>query len=783
MTLYDAQPSALAEIVVDDTDAVREIAPDSWTISRAISGGSLPGQVRGASGISVGQGSVTFGAEDFLTPWPDRLGSPLARVGGRCTLYASGDSPRVPMMPFGRMRVRALSGQALYARTKTATLQDDIRILLNRAPQAETTLITGTTLETFDASLVVRRLLESAGYVFRRGYPVDATQHLVAGLTGTLTPEVGGPLSGGSVGESLLGTAGGHSGFIGTVVDSLSGNVYYPGVSAASEASFQRYVTAGFRVTSQISGGMSRAAFTVYLAALGVHFHLSWDLVSYAIGDSGSASFEVLGPGFATAIEFKVPDARETMLGKEVRVFFEYDKTTHRARVNYGSGWSDWVDWTGPAPVPAPTVDMNVRLTGYQYRPLPSANVYVGTMWAVSDLCILSAASPGILGATPQNYLPPLPALIGYADSDISYLAPPESTTVWDVLQAIARGVLGALWIDEEGRVVFRGRADLRAGSPSIYVRSTERLDDVPWSISEDDVADRVALVFRAPAERVRANMTPSAAEAFVAWELTEMTFIPANSVRTFPITFAGMVARPTEWRPVWSTDATTYPAFYSTWNASPTADTSGAQPPDSALDISLTMLSSNSGRFTVRNTTGTGLYVKQMTARFGTFVTAGEPQEISTGAPESTALSPLQVDLGPYVQSLAQAEEILRWLEDQTSAPQGVLEDVGIIPDEDVPRLGSVIGVYDPITRLNSKALVTGTRANGAAGRLSLSLDLTLLGFTFLDFDAYIYRGFWTGNYNAYTFDLFDDWATSNGIVTFDDFDNFFGSIGGLPL
>src|SRR5690606_3149320 len=103
---------------------------------------------------------------------------------------------------------------------------------------------------------------------------------------------------------------------------------------------------------------------------------------------------------------------------------------------------------------------------------------------------------------------------------------------------------------------------------------------------------------------------------------------------------------------------------------------------------VSSQMLTPTRVRITIRNTTGSAIWVYQLIARARFTVAPAAPVTITSGVSEADAKNPLSLDLGAHVQSADTARSILEWVAGETSSPQPVLSDIRVAPDTDL-RLG----------------------------------------------------------------------------------------------
>lgn len=333
---------------------------------------------------------------------------------------------------------------------------------------------------------------------------------------------------------------------------------------------------------------------------------------------------------------------------------------------------------------------------------------------------------------------------------------------------------MGGLWVDESGVLTYRNRDALRGGSATVETIVAERsLDDVPWSIGIDEVADRVQITYRPTDLQMVTNWS------LTVWESTEVVMIRAGQTVTIEQDLDSAVSRLAPWRAVWDT---VYPGTqYSRWAASVQRDGGGTRPADNALEVTSVLLNPTRVRIRIRNTTATTLYTAGtdgttlLTLRANVSIRPGEPRVISQGKTAAAATNPLELDLGLWVQDDDVAAEMLAWLAGNIADPMPTLPGVRVTPKAS-RRLGDVVRVQDPqYTSLASKALVVGIRNEGSDGSLTQSLDLAILSTTFNDVDAWLTKSSLT------TFDALDAWLTANGMTTFDALDAFLTTVGGL--
>ena len=324
-------------------------------------------------------------------------------------------------------------------------------------------------------------------------------------------------------------------------------------------------------------------------------------------------------------------------------------------------------------------------------------------------------------------------ALVAHAASPLDSIAEPTTGRAWDVIQQVSAATLGATWIDERGRLVYRNRDMLRAGPVVATIDALDTMEDVAGSVSIDELADRVELTYRPPV--VSVSLSPP----IDIWSSTEPLRVNAGRTVTLTRDLEGAASQVDQiWR---RTEDASTGSRYSAWTAPP--GSSGSAPPDGALVFDAEMVTASRLRVTVRNTTSSPLWVYSMTAAAYTRVEQGAPITIASGASPDEAESTHTINCGSWVQDTDTAHSILAWVAGEMSSPQATLPQVRIVPDTDLMlgdtvlvRIDSMTG--DPADTVTLKALVSGMDLSHAPGELSQSVSLTLLAPTEADLAAY---------------------------------------------
>lgn len=747
MSEFDSVPSATIAADIGEGLVTQDVT--AWSVSRSLSGGGLPGQARAASGSSVGQGTVSVESPAGRTPW---TAGPI-KPGGVVALDAAEDIG-VAAAPQGRMVVRSVSADSALSASRTLSIEDDLTALRGRAN------IIGAMYPTYawttpepgaqDASFVVDVAARAAGY-YSTPKPPSSCFFSVP-FTGSPLPEVGSArLVSVPRYDELFGQA------------SVS-NAYVngpPGASPFSTGHIFFSFDAAYADFGSAYATLSIGAGSVNIVTADIAIASSADN-RFSINWQPSVVWtRVIDPAFPNRVQGEVeflgmPADRSSATGVRLRL-----------RTGPSIPWSAWITYTYPTPVDL-TVPTEVSVTA-------AAAVYTGAGTGRSGV-------RGVLACTtdePAVWTQPT-ARINLSRSPL-YAALPDARTSWDIMQEMAAATMGAVWIGEDGVLNYRSRDNMRGASTAIETVVAERsLDDVPWSISNDEVADRVELTYRPP------DIQVGGAEIFNAnhmtinvWSSTEVVEIRAGRTITIEQDLDGAAFGLAPWYPVWDT---TYAANrFSRWAASTQRDGGGARPADTALTVTSSLVTPSRLRIRITNNTTGTLYTAgtdgtTMLLQRGTmFARAGEPRVVASGLGEDDARNPLEIDLGAWVQDDATANEMLAWLTGNVTEPMPTLTGVAVTPKAS-RRLGDVIRIKDPqYTAVASKALIVGIQNEGSDGVLKQSLDLAILAVTFNDLDA------WLVSQGVSTFDQLDTLLTSMGLTTFDALDAFIPTIGGL--
>jgi len=653
----------------------------SWSVQRALSGTNIPGQVRAASGVGTTDGSVAFAVDDNRTPW--QAGPFLP--GGKAAIDAAADAD-LPLSPIARLLVSELGLPGALTPERNATLTEDLGALRGQRVVLPVTLGLDTIVigesQLLDAAYLIDAAARAGGR-YQTPPPTANTLVSVPGNgsvqpdKGTLDWRSGAPLSSPF---TFVTTSDGRTAMAGGVA-------YYtvPTITLAAGLSLYVYYTA--------VGG---ASFVLRLAQYGIAGTLTLSAAGARLGASATATMP------------------EPPVDGRCEVQIQYVSTSVtqiRVRAADGGPWSAWVQ---------ANLGFTGNLSDYSIDLMTINAASNGTSAAIGVQ--LNAAEDPVAWTAPT-------ARIAATGSLLTAVLPGDPQVAWSLIGDVASSTFGAVWIDEAGVLRFVPKESLRGMTArgADIIAETD-LADLSAYIGLDDVADRVEVSYQPP------DVQTSTTGSITVWEATDAVQVGAGKTVTIYADLDGAADDLAPWLPLW----TTSPAVtqQSRWAAATSRDGGGTQPADTALSVSSTLVSPNRVRIQITNTTGSTLWTVDgngnptLTLRANVYATAGEAITISTGAPADTAVNPLSVDLGSWVQDADVAQSLLEWLDSMTSTPLPTLSDVQVVPDPTI-RQGDVRVLRDPDhTGLVSKVLVAGVDIEYSGTELlSQTLKLVVLG------------------------------------------------------
>lgn len=287
---------------------------------------------------------------------------------------------------------------------------------------------------------------------------------------------------------------------------------------------------------------------------------------------------------------------------------------------------------------------------------------------------------------------------------------------------------------------------------------------DLPWELDPEDTVDRVEVTFAAP--QITTRTLGSSDFAPAAWEASEVVKIPAGEKVVITAEFENKAAIglfgsfniPTTPNALWSQTSSVI-AFNS-------PDGTGTPIALTDFAISARQTSATTAEITIFNPKPFPIYLvdgngdPHLVLRAASVATFETTQIIERGAKADVAQRPLEVNLTPWVQSKADAENIADYLYARL-AYDGLwkAESVECRLDWD-HNLGRILRARHPRTGLLQKVLTTKVDLDFDGDSITQNLGIVVLPWTWADLDTSWSAKTWT------------DFDTAWSSLTWTDFD-----------
>lgn len=703
----------------DGTPAGTAVAGE-WSVDRELVGSHLPGQVRGPSGFSVATGSVSFpqAQGSQLSPWG--RGGLRVGPGGQSVLFASHDGPEVGSgVSLGQFRIAPISGSNT---SNTVDLElEDRTIQLNRPFTLRWEY--NPVLPNPDAAWVIAKIAELNGHRVTPANPGGTK--FAAQLVGSAEVTVGT-----LTGTSNVSWASSH-GRIGMTSGSR--------IEGRFDASLEQWVNQ-LAIAACVSGrgGM------VVIGTLVVD--IRHDQVM--IRDSTGGLRDIPLPSTADPVrEVLVTLVRVTANSVGVKL------------AERGGRWSEMIVIPTVDHIPFTLTSIPIMVTTSGYGGGGPADRWINGVRIWEHTGAASAPPASEVTALIEHTLSPLNGVFGV-----------ENLTSWNVIQEIAKATLGAAWVDELGNLVYRNREGLRSRPATETVEALDVIESLAWTIDPGDVADRVEVQYT-PAEVFEGG------DIITLWEATDKFNVGPGRTTSIRFDITGATDRVSAFLPIW--DESQAETRFSRWAAATSPDGSGERPADTALRFSTEIIGASRIQLHITNRSSERLWLVDgsgnpcLIVRTSRHVAPGEPEILAAGVPERSAVSPLTIDAGVWVQDVEAAQELLSFARSQTARAQATLNRVRVKPDLG-RQLGDIIKLTDGRTELSSKAIITGVHLAGDSSGYQQELDMCLLDNTFQDLDQTLAAP------QISTFANLDAHLTALGIKTFDQLDDWLEELGG---
>lgn len=645
-----------------------------WQIDRELTGSGVPGQARARSGLAVGGGTVTLRSLAGDAWKPDIL------PGGEVTIDARADVDEPSSRVFTGKSLSVSAGSAL-APILSLEVQDNI-------PRRRKFVWTGDVLRPDrvyppvkdDVAGMINAAARAAG--FYTTPPRTSTTLLSVSMQGTVIPDVGTRYSSHPLGWELE----------------------FP---------------EGPDFTEEDGRICFRKAYTFYPSRGYEEGTLTFLRIgdgSFGVGlDFGPLPFDGMSVFRFNGIVYSISGLSTDKCVYEVR----HQKIVSGYRIQLRArDWptGDWTAWT-------PWLQRN--LPNPNDWPFRSVGVSGSTGSGVSFLTIRE----GLTGD--GDFIPN--ARMTLSGIEAGGQLPMGADDAWEYIQQAASEVMGAAGLDENGDFFFIGKDQLRGvDNPSVEQIGIDGLTDLPWSITSDDVADRVEVTYNPVEETTTTNYSQTV------WEATEVIQINGGATRTITADFEGVAAAQFA---VWSLDPDFTATTGSRWHTYRTATGPDSGPPG-IMDLQFTteQITPSRVRIRITNRTSQTLWIRTedggpyLILRANYTARRGEQQVVEIGASETDAQTPFRHDGGTSIQTYEDASSLAAWLHAVLAQPLPVLDSVQVAPNP-ARRIGQVVTIYDPLfTGIRARALIAGISQSGQAAPYTQTVTLALLAVTLHD-------------------------------------------------
>lgn len=670
----------------------------SWSTSRQITGGLLPGQVRGATGFAIGSGSIAIPQpeawHETLAPWR----RDAARVpDGPFTvrLVASYDGPDgASVVPLGRWQAQARSGSIADGAISIDLLErtTDLREMIAVPPFVGAT--SSGVVFRMDAVGVIDFLARRVGLC---ATPAPVMTCLASmPLCGSYWPEVG-------TAHSVMWASGSWDGARGFAPDGFGagpdGRVWPVPSMLDGSLRLTRSDRQEVFVTFDVTG--LPAAYTSGLSIIATDSagnNATWQL--------GATSFAGTSwtPGVSADHPYRV----------QVRIV-RTSATTAQAWVRSGPSavWSAVRSATVTSTYTRSASDTWTVVT------LQSLT----TLVAVRGVQVSEAAEPG-LWAAPTAVLEPSGASIAAVILD-------PVADAWAQLQEILKATLCVGVFDDSGVWHVRGPESMRGlGAVAQEVVVADRLTDVSWQVDPGEISDRRVVTASPPVVQV------SSSGSVPVWESTDVIIVPAGRSVEVKATFEGVTVMSSA---PWQMAVTGTETDGSRWLAG-RADTPTTQV-TSGITVATTALTASGATIRITNDNGFAIQIADGTSsphlilRAQVAARAGEQIQVEDGVAEDLARTPVSLDLGVWGE-LDEAQRALSWLSSQTETAQWTAVQVQLVAPDFRIEAGDVVRLVDVETALRTKAVITGVDLDGSSSGVNQSISIAVLDVTVWDVD-----------------------------------------------
>lgn len=675
------------------------LAVGSWQLERELQGALLPGNVRAASGITIGSGSVAVrGIEADGSIWSPWSQSHPVSPGGTASWFASYGGPTsAAKVSLGDWQISPQSGSLASPSSRSIELVER-QYTGTTQPNAIQADAAGVFV---DPVFVVDQLARQLGYYSTPKPPASCI--LSVPVAGGLYAEVG------SLALAIM-TSGSWSSTNGRVActGTWSAQAAVAGPSSFGPAS-EVYVAVDVLGEVDLAFGDTSTMPVVTVNTT------TQTIKARATGSAAIASGSFVAGGTAVLpnrVQLHIQRLGSSGAWTGARV---------RARSSATASWSAWVTSTDSSALDATSL-MYVYSIG-------------GATVSGFTVCTADEASIWSIGTA---RLEPLNGTISSQWVD-------GSLNAWTALQQVVAAWCGAAWVSADAVLTVRNRdsmAGLNQAARPIDVGAA--VEDLPWSIDPSDTADRLVITYN-PVDKAVQIEQPST-QAPIAWSASDAYTLPPGQTTVVVADVDGYFdplgdilggTGGSAWTPGWITSPR-----WSVYSVFPNRDGTGTHPADGVLVFQTRQVSTGRVEIRITNTSNQTLYTVDANGNPCLYLAAidvyrqSNTATITRGADAATAANPLTIDLGKYVQNDADAESIADYIWGRVSTPAWKASSVRVALDWS-HDIGDVVQLTHSRSGLNAKAIITKIAFDGAPGQVTQTLDFVLLPPTWADFDA----------------------------------------------
>lgn len=695
----DVTPAGVAEL-------------SSWEMTREIVGNTLPGQLRGTVGLSIGDAQVIARQSDGKPMAPWGRGDRRVTGGAKASLYASHSGPSATdRLDLGSWLVDPMSGSLASPELGIDLLEASYAA---RIPN----LLTPAFTIACEAAWIVDTLARQSGF-YATPAPVDSCvlsvpmQGHVVAERGVMTQFSGWPLAW----DKRLGVISPDGGLAHTY--SCDGGFFSSTLSNSRFLSATVSGTVTFNLAQDAAGAPQIEIRPGGVIAVRNDPADSWTTGTYVAG---------LNPDHPLRVEIEVQ-----------RDGLQFDWGTFRARARSSSdaAFGSWVN--ASAGSSGGNWADGVRVTA------ASPSSAAGIQFCTTSL-------PGVW-AKPNARIDPLLGLL---------VAPwiPGDLDAWKGIQEVCGSHLAAAWVTSDGDLTVRNRDYLAgaSGEPVQTVIVDDQLADLGWSTDPADTADRIEVTYNP----VDYDFGTAPTSYPIAWRAPDVLEVGGGQTLQVVADLEAYSDQLRPWIP-WSELASGSIFKSSAWSAYPNRNGTGTVAPATAIAVTHTQVSAGRAIISVTNRTASPLFMVAADGGTGLVLCAtsvGRQESTATvtrGASAEVAKNPVTIDLGKYVHRPVDVDAIADYIWARVSVPRWTAAQLRIKRDLSLD-IGQILLLVHPDSDLRVKVLITGIALKGEPGDISQTLTVVVLPPTWADFDAA-----WLAASKTWTTGFDPVWAGSN--------------------